>query len=154
MKLPTRAMDVKAETEKPFPEPFKSILGKTDLRRLGRHFELSQFAVNLEVIYPGAQSALRHWHTASDEFVYMLEGELTLVTDGGEILVQPGMCVGFQSGDPNGHHFINRSEYVAKFLVIGASVKGDEVYYPDDDIQWLQKDGRFTAARKDGVPYE
>ena len=154
MKTPIQSMRVKAITEKPFPEPFRSILGKTELRRLSAPFELSQFAVNLEVLYPGAQSALRHWHTESDEFVYLLEGELILVTDDGETPVKPGMCMGFQAGDPNGHHFINRSEYIARFLVIGTCVDGDEVYYPDDDIQWLRKDGSYMAARKDGVPYE
>lgn len=154
MKSPILAMNIQAETENPFPEPFKSTMGVAEWRGLGDQFSLSQFGVNLEVIHPGGQSALRHWHTKSDEFVYILEGKLTLVTDAGETLMLPGMCVGFKAGDSNGHHLINNTTKLAKFLVIGTRVEGDKVHYSDDDFQWLEKDGRYVAAKRDGTPYE
>ncbi|XKH35301.1 cupin domain-containing protein [Azospirillum doebereinerae] len=42
--------------------------------------------MNLTRLDPGASSALRHWHSRQDEFVYVVEGELVLVTDAGETL--------------------------------------------------------------------
>lgn len=148
MKAPIHSMEVQADTENPFPEPFKSALGIAEWRGLGDQFSLSQFGVNLEVIHPGGQSALRHWHTKSDEFVYILEGELTLVTDIGETLMFAGMCIGMKAGDPDGHHLINNTKKLAKFLVVGTRVEGDKVYYSDDDFQWLKQDERFVAAKK------
>lgn len=108
----------------------------------------------METLQPDSQSALRHWHTLSDELVYMLEGELTLVTDDGESLLKAGMCTGFQAGVENGHHLINRSEEPATFLVVGTKVNGDEVHYPDDDLRWVQgEDGVWHPVRKDGTKY-
>jgi len=110
--------------------------------------------VSLETLPPGSQSALRHWHSATDEFVWMLEGQLLLVTDEGESEFTPGMCVGFKAGEPNGHHLINRSGSDAVFLVVGSRASNDGVNYPDDDIQWLKtSDGKYVAARKDGSAY-
>lgn len=153
MKPPIKSMDVEAETESPFPEPFKTILGTSEWRSLSDQFALSQFGVNLEVINPRGRSALRHWHSKSDEFVFILVGDLILVTDAGRAKMLPGMFVGFRAGDPNGHHLINESEKRAKFLVVGTRVKDDKVYYSDDDFQWVHKGGKFTATRKDGSQY-
>lgn len=153
MKTPLHAMEVQAESENPYPEPFKSTLGKSEWRGLSDQFDLSQFGVNLEVIHPGGQSSLRHWHTKSDEFVYMLEGELSLVTDEGATVMLPGMCIGMNANDPNGHHLVNNSKMPALFLVVGARIDGDKVHYPDDDFQWLQQGSRFVAAKKDGSLY-
>ena len=134
------------------PEPFGSRLGAWEGRSLGDHFELTQFGVNLETVQPGCESALRHWHTRSDEFVYVLEGELTLVTDAGEAVLTPGMCVGFKAGVENAHHLINHTQRDARFLVIGARTDGDETHYPDDDFQWLPgTDGTWYAAKRDGT---
>jgi uncharacterized cupin superfamily protein len=38
----------------------------------------------MRLIEPGAWSSQRHWHSHEDEFVWVLDGELTLVTDAGE----------------------------------------------------------------------
>ena len=134
------------------PEPFGSRLGAWEGRSLGDHFELTQFGVNLETVQPGCESALRHWHTRSDEFVYVLEGELTLVTDTGEAVLTPGKCIGFKAGVENAHHLINRTQRNARFLVIGARTDGDETHYPDDDFQWLPgEDGTWYAAKRDGT---
>lgn len=136
-----------------WPEPFRSQLGSFVGRTLGEPFGLTAFGVELETLRPGGQSALRHWHTNSDEFVWIVAGELTLVTNDGEQRLQSGMCVGFKAGVADGHHLVNRSGADATFLVVGSRAAGDRVNYPDDDFQWLEQDGRWIAARKDGTPY-
>ncbi|WP_104027826.1 cupin domain-containing protein [Vibrio jasicida] len=145
---------LKGDTFNPFPEPFKSHLGQSECKGLGDLFGLSQFGVNLEILEPNAQSALRHWHTKSDEFLYVLDGELYLITDEGEQVMTRGMCAGFPAGAENGHHLVNRSDSQAKFIVIGSRVAGDEAHYPDDDFKWVVKSsGEWVASRKDGTPY-
>ena len=137
-----------------FPEPFHSRLGPHVSRELGDYFGLTAFGVAIETLPAGSQSALRHWHTKSDEFVWMLEGQLVLVTDAGESLFTPGMCVGYKAGAPDGHHLINRSAEDAVFLVVGSRAPDDNVHYPDDDVKWVKtEDNRFVAARKDGTLY-
>jgi uncharacterized cupin superfamily protein len=129
--------------------------GASDWRALGEAFGLDQFGVNLETIAPGGRSALKHWHTAADEFVYVLEGELVLATSLGECLITQGMCVGFKAGVANAHHLLNRTSAPATFLVVGTRNPADEVVYPDDDLQWLvTESGEKKPARKDGSFYE
>jgi uncharacterized cupin superfamily protein len=154
MKAAIDLMDLPSETGQHFPEPFRSTLGPYEGRALGDYFGLTHFGVAVDILPPNSQSALRHWHTRSDELVLMLEGELTLITDAGESLLKPGMCAGFKSDVDNGHHLVNRSSAPAKYLVIGSRVSGDEARYPDDDFQWVaEKDGSWYAARKDGTRY-
>jgi uncharacterized cupin superfamily protein len=147
------AAEVKAESGGGYPEPFRARMGEADWRRLGNPFGLTQFGVNLETFQPGAQSALRHWHTLDDEFVYVLEGEMVLRTDAGETLLRPGMCAGFKAGARNAHHFVNRSDRPARLLVIGTRVPGDNCFYPDDDLQWVATETGHYAAHKDGRRY-
>ncbi len=147
-------MELESKSGQHFPEPFRSTLGPYEGRALGDYFGLTHFGAAVDILPPNSQSALRHWHTKSDELVLMIEGELTLITDAGEMLLKPGMCAGFKAGVDNGHHLVNRSTSAAKFLVIGTRITGDEVHYPDDDFQWLvEKDGSWCAARKDGTRY-
>jgi uncharacterized cupin superfamily protein len=94
-------------------------MGDSDWRRLGNVFGLTQFGINLETFQPGAQSSLRHWHTLTDEFVYILEGEMVLRTDAGDTIMRPGICAGFRAGVRNAHHFVNRSDKPARMLVLG-----------------------------------
>ncbi|HEX8012207.1 MAG TPA: cupin domain-containing protein [Casimicrobiaceae bacterium] len=136
-----------------YPEPFRSRMGERIKRRLGEACGLTGFGVNLVTLGPGGQSALRHWHTLEDEFVYVLEGELVLVTDGGEQVLGAGMCAGYPAGDRNAHHFVNRSSAPAKYLEIGTRAKGDLAIYPDDDLMWCNDGNGEYAAHKDGRPY-
>src|SRR6187200_102068 len=109
-KLP--ALDPAAVPEKRssiYPEPFRSRMGDRAKRRLGDACGLTRFGVNLVTLGPGAQSALRHWHTLEDEFVYMLSGEVVLITDAGEQTLRAGMCAGYPAGARDGHHMVNRS---------------------------------------------
>ena len=155
MKPPITVSDITPHTDNPFPEPFRTTLGSAEWRPLGDAFALSQFGVNHETLLPNAQSALRHWHSKSDELVYVLQGKLWLITDEGEQELSAGMCAGFKAGEPNGHHLHNRSAETAQFLVVGSRIEGDKVVYPDDDIQWLEDKttGHCVAARKDGSAY-
>jgi uncharacterized cupin superfamily protein len=128
--------------------------GPYESRNLGDLFGLTQFGVMMETLPPGSRSSIRHWHTKSDEFVMVLEGELTLVTNEGEALVRAGMVAGFRAGEENAHHLINKSNTDARFLIVGSRVPGDEVHYPHDDFKWaVDEDGTWYAARKDGTPY-
>src|SRR5258708_22554908 len=117
-----------------YPAPFREPVALRRWRRLGDAFGLSQFGVNLVELAPGTWSSQRHWHSAEDEVIYLLEGELVLVTDLGEQGLTAGLVVGFPAGSANGHHMINRSENVARFLAIGSRVMGDECSYPDIDL--------------------
>jgi uncharacterized cupin superfamily protein len=138
-----------------YPEPFKSRMGDREKRRLGERFGLSQFGVNLVTLADGGQSALRHWHSHEDELVYVLSGELVLVTDAGEQVVGPGMVIGFPGGNQDAHHFVNRSGAPAQYIEVGSRIEEDMAAYPDDDMKWqVLEDGRWIAAHKDGTPYD
>ncbi|MES2684749.1 MAG: cupin domain-containing protein [Pseudomonadota bacterium] len=140
-----------------YPEPFKSRMGDRVKRRLGAAFGLTQFGVNLVVLGPGGQSALRHWHTLEDEFVYVLEGELVLVSNAGEQLLRAGDCAGYPAGQADGHHLLNRSQTSARYLEMGSRQAGDVAFYPDDDLMLVPRaqDGTvaLAPAHKDGRGY-
>lgn len=139
-----------------YPEPFGSrvrVAGR-ERRPLGEVFGLTQFGVNLTCLPPGTMSALRHAHTREDEFVYILEGEPTLVTNAGETLLRPGMCAGFKAGSGDAHHLVNKSGRDVLYLEIGERNPGDTVVYADDDLgRALAPDGRRIFVHKDGRPY-
>jgi uncharacterized cupin superfamily protein len=147
------ATDVATESGCSYPAPFAARMGDGHWRRLGEVFGLTQFGFNLETLTPGAQSSLRHWHTLTDEFLYVLEGEVTLVTNAGETVMGAGTCVGFKAGVRNAHHFINRSPKAVHYLLVGARVAGDQAFYPDDDLIWVDTAEGSHAAHKTGVPY-
>lgn len=137
-----------------YPEPFFSRMNGRLKRPLGDLFGLTNFGVNLTKLVPGGQSALRHAHTKQDEFIYILEGTPTLVTDEGETLLHPGMCAGFKAGTGNGHHLVNRTASDVTYLEIGDRTAGDEGSYPDDDIQAaLDSNAKWVFTHKDGRPY-
>jgi len=123
-------------------------------RPLGDLFGLINFGVNLTRLAPGAVSALRHAHSRQDEFIYVLEGHPTLITDAGEERLEPGMCAGFKAGSGNAHHLVNRTHADVLYLEVGDRSSGDSASYPDDDIQaQLAPDGSWRFAHKDGTPY-
>jgi uncharacterized cupin superfamily protein len=137
-----------------YPEPFASRMKGREKRPLGDLFGLTNFGVNLTRLAPGAQSALRHAHTKQDEFVYILDGHPTLVTDAGETPLEPGMCAGFRAGSGDAHHLVNRSGAHVLYLEIGDRTPGDAASYPDDDLQAvLGADGKWRFVRKDGTEY-
>ena len=137
-----------------YPPPLRDANMMRWNRRLSRHAGLRNFAVNLTRISPGGQSSYRHAHSLHDEFVYVLRGEAVLETDAGEQVLSAGMCAGFPAGAGDAHRFLNRSRADAELLVVGDVFPGDEVSYPDVDMQGrLQEDGSFRVLHKDGTPY-
>jgi uncharacterized cupin superfamily protein len=122
-------------------------------RRLGDVFGLKNFGVNLARMVPGGISSLRHTHLRQEEFIYVLEGTPTLVTDSGETLLGPGHCAGFPAGGAS-HQLVNRTTSDVWFLEVGDRTVGDRVVYPEDDLQAdLGPDGRWVFAHKSGIPY-
>ena len=134
-----------------YPPPFdQSCLGAT-WRRLGQAAGLTAFGVNLSRLPPGVWSSQRHWHSHEDELVYVLEGELTLVTDAGEEVLRAGDCAAFKAGDPDGHHLINKSKRDAVVLEIGNRDPRDGCVYPDIDM--IAEPGIQPYLHRDGTPY-
>jgi len=136
-----------------YPEPFKTRMGDRVKRRLGDACGLTRFGVNLVTLGPGGRSALRHWHTLEDEFIYVLEGEVMLVTDAGEQTLAAGLCAGYPAGKRDGHHLVNRTGAVAVYLEIGNRIDGDNAFYPDDDLMWADDGAGAYGAHKDGRRY-
>ena len=150
------AFDPGAVTETNFtsyPEPYRAANSTRYNRRLADHAGLKNFGVNLTRIIPGGQSSYRHAHSRQDEFIYVLEGEVVLETNGGVQTLTPGMCAGFPAGTGDAHRFVNRSTRDALLLVIGDRSSGDEITYPDVDMHAvLGPDGRYKFSTKSGEP--
>ena len=133
-----------------YPPPYGAVCAARVRNRLGEAAALTDFGVNLLRLPPGTWSSQRHWHTAEDEFVYVLEGEVVLVTDAGEETLRPGDCAGFKAGVEDGHHLQNRSQTDVVLLEVGSRKAEDAGDYPDIDMRF-SPDG-FT--RKDGSPFD
>ncbi|HLY38294.1 MAG TPA: cupin domain-containing protein [Candidatus Binatia bacterium] len=136
----------------PTDEMRKAVAGRAK-RALDDALGLTTFGVNLTRLEPGTASALRHWHLRQDEFVYVLAGELTLVTDEGEQVLGPGTCAGFPGGVPNGHHLVNRTSTFALYLEVGDRLPGDGAEYPDHDLRVRPTSAGWRYTRRDGRPY-
>ncbi len=146
--------EIEARTGTGYPELFRENVVARTKRALGDAFGLSRYGVNLVDLSPGTWSSQRHWHTHEDEFIYVISGQLTLITDAGEQILIPGMVAGFPAGDTNGHHLINKSDEAASYLEIGDRNSQDEVFYPDIDLLYKRDDeGGHAFANRDGVPY-
>ena len=125
-----------------YPEPFFSRMKGRDKRPLGDLFGLMNFGVNLTRLKPGGSSSIRHAHTKQDEFVYILEGRPTLITDAGRTALKAGMCAGFRAGTGDAHQLVNETDEEVVYLEIGDRTDGDAVTYPDDDLAVVTIDGR------------
>ena len=135
-----------------YPSPYDEPCRARVRQRLGDAAGLTQFGVNLLRLPPGAWSSQRHWHAAEDEFVFIVEGEVILVTDAGEETLRAGDCAGFKAGVPDGHQLQNRSQQDALVLEIGARrPEQEEVIYPGIDLKLPRGLKAFTHA--DGTPY-
>ncbi len=136
-----------------YPEPFASRMQGRVKHPLGELFGLTNFGVNLVELPPGKVSALRHAHSKQDEWVYVVAGNPTLITNAGETELSPGMCAGFKGGSGDAHHLVNRGTTLALYLEVGDRTAGDTAEYPDDDLTAVSIDGRWQFAHKDGTPY-
>ena len=135
-----------------YPEPFASRMEGRSKRQLGEHFGLKNFGVNLTTLEPGAVSALQHVHSLQDEFVYVVSGEIWLVSGTEEQRLVGGMCVGFPAGGSS-HHLENRSGQRASYLEVGDRTAGDVASYPHDDLVARRENDAWVFTRKDGTPY-
>lgn len=136
-----------------YPEPFASRMAGREKRALGDVFGLSNFGVNLTRLAPGAASSLRHAHSRQDEFIYVLQGHPTLLTDRGATPLGPGDCAGFKAGTGDAHCLRNDTASTVVYLEVGDRSPGDAGSYPDDDLQAVLVDGQWAFLHKDGRPY-
>lgn len=134
-----------------YPAPFNQACAGRTRRRVGDAGGLEDFGVNLMALPPGTWSSQRHWHSHEDEFVFVLQGELTLVEDSGQVLLRAGECACFPKGTGNGHHLRNDSSSEAIYLEVGSRHQDDLTTCSDVDLKSSNRDGAFV--HKDGTPY-
>lgn len=136
-----------------YPPPFDAPCAGREKHALGDAFGLTDYGINQVTLPPGTASSQRHWHSAEDEFVYVLVGTPTLVTDGGRTRLRPGMCAGFPAGSGDGHHLLNETDDVVSYLEVGSRRPGDAVEYSDIDMRITGRGRGGGYERKDGTPY-
>jgi uncharacterized cupin superfamily protein len=136
-----------------YPEPFFSRMAGREKHPLGDVLGLKNFGVNLTRLGPGGESALLHRHSKQDEFIYIVQGDPTLIADRQEVQLRPGMCAGFPA-QGCAHQVVNRTQTDVVYLEIGDRIAGDEVTYPHDDIKAVMNaDGKWAFTHKDGRLY-
>jgi uncharacterized cupin superfamily protein len=136
-----------------YPQPYRNAVTGRRWRALGDAAGVTQFGVNLVELAPGSWSSQRHWHAHEDEFIYVLDGELVLITDEGEQIMTAGSAAGFPAAREDGHHFVNRSNKPARFLAIGSRSPADSCHYPDIDLIERQDASGYYYTHKDGTRY-
>lgn len=134
-----------------YPSVFNDVCAGRTRKKLGDAGGLEAFGLNLMTLPPGKWSSQRHWHSHEDEFVYVLEGELTLVENEGETILRPGDCAAFPRGTGNGHHLRNHRSTVAVYLEVGSRHPDDTTTCSDIDLMSSNRDGRFV--HRNGAPY-
>ena len=144
--------DLPEQSTTGYPEPYKSRVAGRHKRRLGDAAGLKNFGVNLTRLDPGAESSMRHWHSKQDEFIYVLEGEVILVTNAGRQKLKRGMAAGFPAGRADGHQLVNETKKPALYLEIGDRAPGDGAAYADVDLAARLVDGKWVFTHKDGRP--
>ncbi|WP_409421504.1 cupin domain-containing protein [Pseudaeromonas sp. ZJS20] len=154
-KPPIDASQIPVHTAKSlYPAPFAALVQHRSKRKLGDHFGLSHFGVNLTTLAPGAISALKHHHAKQDEFIYILCGTATLIYGEQRFEMTAGDCMGFAANGGVGHQLVNQSAAEVTYLEVGDRTPGDAVVYPDDDLTLTQgDDGAWVVRHKDGRPY-
>ncbi|MGB0798304.1 MAG: cupin domain-containing protein [Planktomarina sp.] len=144
----------KRRTGSIYPAPYDAEMAGRSSLRLAQLGGLSQFGVNLVRLEPGAKASLRHWHLREDEFAMITQGACTLVDDTGRFPMAVGDCAAFPAGEENGHHFVNETDQVMEFLVIGTSFPNEEATYSDVDLKVTMSDHTPVFTRRDGAPLD
>ncbi|ALE15542.1 hypothetical protein AMC99_00226 [Altererythrobacter epoxidivorans] len=149
--MPKLALEQIAQTNATgYPAPFDADVEGRWYRRLAPVAGLTKLGASHVTLKPGAYSSQRHWHSAQDELVVILEGEAVLIEDEGETIVRPGDVLAWAAGVRNGHRLHNRSDTECVFVAISAGSRNeDSGQYPDIDMVF-DADG---YARKDGTRY-
>ncbi len=148
-----KVANVAETTGTTYPPPHDAQCQNRHVRRLSNAFGLTKLGFNLMRLPPGVWSSQRHWHSHEDEFVYMLEGELVLVSDAGEDILRAGDCIGWPAGARDGHHLVNRSDQDAVYLCAGNRHAEDVAVYSDIDMKTeSDRYGHFKGyVRRDGT---
>lgn len=136
-----------------YPKPHDEACKDREKRSLGDVFGLSDYGVNFVRLPPGSWSSQRHWHSAEDEFLYVLEGKPTLITDRGETELAAGMFAGFKAGVADGHHLVNNTDETVVYIEVGSRKESDEVWYSDIDMCALHRNEGGTFTKRDGSPF-
>ena len=136
-----------------YPKPFDEPCLARSKAILGDVFGLTQFGVNLVTLEPGAWSSQRHWHENEDEFVFIVEGNITLCDDAGDHVLTPGMCAGFKANNGNGHCLKNLTDKPVVYLEVGTRGGAETAWYSDIDMKVVLANRVGTYMKKDGTPY-
>ncbi len=147
------AMSLEPRTGSGYPEPYRSRCLPREKRQLGDAFGLKTIGINHTILPPGKESSMRHWHTHEEEFIYVLSGEVVLVTDAGEHVLRPGMCAGFPLGTSDGHQLINRGSVPAVYLEVSNRDPNDRAFYSDVDLLFHGVNAEVKFTRKDGSSF-
>ena len=142
---------IEVQTGSRYPRQYAAAFANRGSIRLGDAGGLSQFGANIIILPPGCRSSIRHWHQNEDEFVMVLQGDLTLVDDNGETALKQGDCAAFPAGDQNGHTILNTSDHEARFLVVGTRANHEIAVYSDIDMKVEFRDGIANFTRKNGT---
>lgn len=156
MKLHKPALDpmsLEPRTGSGYPEPYRSRCLPREKRQLGNALGLTKIGINQTILPPGKESSMRHWHTHEEEFIYVLSGEVVLVTDAGEQTLTPGTCAGFPLGSSDGHQLVNRGTVPAVYLEVSNRDPEDKAYYPDVDLAYQGANAPVKFTRKDGSKF-
>jgi uncharacterized cupin superfamily protein len=143
---------LRIDSRRGYPPPHDERVAGRSKKRLGDAVGLTQFGVNLTTLKPGSASAHRHWHENQDEFVYVLEGALTLVENDGETILGAGDAAGFKAGVANGHHLVNRTDRDAVYLEVGTRTPRERAHFSDVDLAVVVDESGVHYTRKDGSP--
>ncbi|HEY6834486.1 MAG TPA: cupin domain-containing protein [Pseudolabrys sp.] len=136
-----------------YPAEFQAECAGRHKQALGDVIGLTQFGVNITRIAPGSASSLRHYHEQEDEFIFMLEGELVLIENDGEVVLKRGDAAGFKAGSGNAHRLVNRSDGDAVYFEVGTRAAEERVHYPDVDLM-MERDAKTRRyLHKSGEPY-
>ena len=138
------------ETEhvSPYPDPYNMGRGNYAFRHLTEG-KLTQYGVALETLRPGGQSSQPHWESHEDEFLYMLEGALTVVENDVETVIGPGDACAWPAGQEVAHTLCNHTDAPATYLIMGTRDPQNTCHYPGLDL--LATPQGYTHL--DGTPY-
>lgn len=112
---------------------------------------LTQFGAHLVTLQPGQHSSTRHWHSAEDEFLYLLDGTATVVEDTGVTIITSGDAACWPAGTPNAHQVVNRSDKPLTYLMIGTRDPNDTCHYPHAGRTLYNSPGGWRMVADDGT---
>ena len=151
-------MTIAPRTSSGYPEPYRSRVLPREKRALGDALGLKTVGINLTTLPPGKESSMRHWHTHEEEFIFVVSGEVVLITDSGEQRLAAGMCAGFPVAEDvkrgDGHMLVNRGDQPAVYLEISNRDPRDQAHYSDVDLHFHGADAPVRFTRKDGSRFE